>query len=290
MRSTTTSSGRRWDGTPVRPHHRPRALRVAADSPSRLLCSAQPSRCRDCGNRINWHTRTNHNPISLHPHEVPAAGVPAPYRWHVSSGIAHPAHDGTPWCRIPHTALCPTHPTDEPLTPKLTELRRRLALYTRHLIDTGAFIPQSTQPITPTRPTACRPARPVVQLLYCRYLAPTPLDNIQCVAQTRQRHRCTHPVLSPQAPAGTWTLTPATPHRGQLAFPTSQMALYNLNHLPYPEQLRWRAQRCPLHAAPSQAPDLALAEWEVFDPLLHHTHIHTRLPTATRRRRSAADR
>ncbi|WP_335930326.1 DUF6083 domain-containing protein [Streptomyces noursei] len=117
MRSTTTSSACRWDGSPLRPHHRQRALRVAADSPSRLLCSAQLSRCRDCGNRIDWHTRTNHNPISLHPHEMPAAGIPATHRWHVSSGIAHPAHDGTPWCRIPHTTICPTQPASAPSPP-----------------------------------------------------------------------------------------------------------------------------------------------------------------------------
>ncbi|GAA2679248.1 DUF6083 domain-containing protein [Streptomyces lunalinharesii] len=288
--SSTSPTRRRWDGSPLRPHHPQRALRVDPHSPTRLLRAAQTSTCRHCGNHIDWYTRTNQQTISLHPHEVTASAVPAQHRWHISSGIAHPAHDSTPWCRIPHTPLCPTHPTNEPLTPKLTELRRRLALRTRHLIDTGAFTPQPTQPITPTQPTACRPARPVVQLLYCRYLAPTPLDNIQCVAQTRQRRRCTHHVLSPQAPAGTWTLTPATPPCGQLALPTSQMAIYNLNHLPSPEQLRWRAQRCPLHAAPSQASDLALAEWELFDPLLHHTHIHTRLPTATRRRRSAANR
>ncbi|WP_410011409.1 DUF6083 domain-containing protein [Streptomyces nigrescens] len=41
--------------------------------------------------------------MSLHPHEVTASTVPAHHRWHVSSGIAHPAHDGTLWCRIPHT-------------------------------------------------------------------------------------------------------------------------------------------------------------------------------------------
>lgn len=38
----------------------------------------------------------------------------------------------------------------------------------------------------------------------------------------------------------------------------------------------------PLHAAASQVADLALAEWEVFDPLIHHSHMHPRLPTAIR--------
>ncbi|MFI0908744.1 DUF6083 domain-containing protein [Streptomyces sioyaensis] len=282
MCTTTASPGRRWDGSPLRPHHRPRALRVATDSPSRLLRSAQPSSCRDCGNRIDWYTRTNHDPISLHPHEVTAVAVPNRCRWHVSSGIAHPAHDGTRWCRIPHPLLCPAQPTTATLTPQLTELRRRLALRTRRLLDTGAFTPQPAERAPASAPS-CRPARPVVQLLYCRYLAQRPLDDIRCVAQTRLRHRCTHPVLTPDAPAGTWTLMTATPTRGQLALPVSEVAVYDLGHLPYAEQLRWRSQRCPLHAAASQVADLALAEWEVFDPLLHHAHMHPRLPNAVRR-------
>ncbi|MGW4204371.1 DUF6083 domain-containing protein, partial [Streptomyces sp. NPDC004726] len=33
-----------------------------------------------------------------------AAAVPASCRWHVDSGIAHRAADGSPWCRIPHAA------------------------------------------------------------------------------------------------------------------------------------------------------------------------------------------
>ena len=285
MCSITAWQDRRWDGSPTRPHHRSRALRVAADSPSKLLCAARPAHCRDCGNRIDWYTRTNQQPISLHPHELAASAIPAPSRWHVSSGIAHPAHDGSPWCRVPHPALCPTRPATEPLTPQLRNLRRHLALRTRHLLDSGAFTPHPTEP-HPTPPAApCRPARPVVQLLYCRYLAQRPLEDIQCVAQTRQRHRCTHPVLAPDAPAGRWTLLSATPSHGQLRLPAAEMAVYDLGHLPYTEQIRWRAQRCPLHAAAPQAPDLAPAEWEVFDPLLHHSHIHPRLPTTVRPRR-----
>ncbi|MFF2412716.1 DUF6083 domain-containing protein [Streptomyces sp. NPDC058092] len=85
---------------PNRAHHRQRALRVASDSPTRLVRRAQPSRCR--GNRIDWYTR----PVSLHPQELDATAVPAASRWHVSSGIAHPADDGTPWCRSRHP-----HPT-----------------------------------------------------------------------------------------------------------------------------------------------------------------------------------
>ncbi|MDX3772175.1 MULTISPECIES: hypothetical protein [unclassified Streptomyces] len=126
-------------------------------------------------------------------------------------------------------------------------------------------------------------------LLHTRYLAGRPVDTIQCVAQIRRRHRCTRPVLSPSAPPGTWTLVPATTGRRQLTLPEGLMAVYGLTHLTYAEQLRWRHQRCPHHAAAPGAADLALAEWEPFDPLLHHQHVHTRLPTTIRnhRRRQA---
>lgn len=112
----------RTEPPPARPH-RQRTLRVAHDSPTRLVRSAQPSRCHDCGNRNDWYTRTDNRPISLHPHELDATAVPAASRWHVSSGIAHPADDGTPWCRISHLALCPARNAPTPLTPQIAALR-----------------------------------------------------------------------------------------------------------------------------------------------------------------------
>ncbi|MGW4162241.1 hypothetical protein [Streptomyces sp. NPDC004788] len=80
---------------------------------------------------------------------------------------------------------------------------------------------------------------------------------------------------------------PATPHhRGtrQLTLPASDIAVYDLSHLPYSEQVRWRTQRCPTHSATTGAPDLALADWEAFDPLLHHAHLATRLPADAHQR------
>ncbi|WNO70139.1 DUF6083 domain-containing protein [Streptomyces sp. AM8-1-1] len=288
MRSTTTaSSGRRWDGSPTTARHL-RALRIAADSPSRLLRTAQPGRCHACGNRIDWYTRTDHRSISLHPAELRTATVPAGSRWHVAAGIAHPGSDGTSWCRIPHLALCPRGDAPAELTPLLTELRRHLALSTRRLLDSGTFTPTADRPTRAPDVAACRPTRPVVQILYGRYLAAQPVEDIRCIAQTRRRERCPHPVLAPDAPAGRWTLMPATPASGQLALPAADMAIYSLSSLPYAEQLRWRAQRCPAHAAAPAAADLALADWEVFDPLVHHQHLHPRTPTAVRRRRGHA--
>ncbi len=138
-------------------------------------------------------------------------------------------------------------------------------------------------PQGPAGGAVCRPARPVAQLLFVRYLASRPVDEIQCVAQTRRRTRCTAEILGSSGLHGVWTLGPVTVHHGQLALPSDVMAVYSLSALPYQEQLRWRTQRCLDHAAASTAGDLAVADWEPFDPFRHHEHIHTRLPTHGRR-------
>ncbi|MFF3275904.1 DUF6083 domain-containing protein [Streptomyces chrestomyceticus] len=283
MRSSPPG-GRHWDGSPRHTARPRRWLRVAVDSPSRLLRSAQCDRCRHCGNPIEWCYLANGSPVPLHPAELPCAVVPADERWHLSSGIAHPAGDGSAWCRIAHQSLCPARTAPPDPTPQLRDLRRRLALRTRHLKDAGALPPPSAEPAPPTVP--CRPARPVVRLLYVRYLAPCPVEDLRCVAQTRTRHRCTHPLLAPDTPPGTWTLLPTTPATGQLPLPDTRMAVYDLTGLPYGEQLRWRTQRCPVHAAAPAAADTACTQWEPFDPLLHHQHIHPRLPTSARHHRA----
>ncbi|MFC8567813.1 hypothetical protein ACFUIW_18845 [Streptomyces sp. NPDC057245] len=58
------------------------------------------------------------------------------------------------------------------------------------------------------------------------------------------------------------------------------MAVYGLSRMPYGEQLCWRTQHCPGHAAAPDAADLALAGWQVFAPLLHAARIRTHLPHA----------
>lgn len=287
MRSTPPPATPRWDGSPVHVPAR-RSLHINPGSVSRLLRCGQSDRCRDCGNRIEWYYRSCQRPVRLHPRELPVTAVPTACRWHVSSGIAHPAGDGTRWCRLPHAVLCPARPAPEE-APELAGLRRLLAVNTRRLIDAGAFTPPSA-PADTTAPAAsdCRPARPIVQILYVRYLAARPVDEIRCIAQTRRRHRCTSPVLAPEARGGRWTLMPVAAEAGQLAPPAEVMAAYDLAALSYAEQLRWRSQRCPQHTATPTAADLAVADWERFDPFLHSEHIHARLPTL-RRRRGPAD-
>ncbi|WP_331731161.1 DUF6083 domain-containing protein [Streptomyces phaeochromogenes] len=286
MCPNTASTGRHRDSSHRTTYSR-RPLRVAAASPSRLLRAGQSSRCRQCGHRIDLYQRTDQRPIALHPAELANADVPPPCRWHLSSGIAHPHGDGSPWCRIPHAVLCPSRTATTRMSPHIEAMRRQLAVRTRRLIDTGA--------ITQATPTPCKtPAdngrtdRAVVQLLLGRYLAEGPVEDIRCVAQTRQRRRCPHPVLDPRTPAGIWTLLPVGPQHGQLALPDALMAVYDLSRLPYTEQLRWRTQRCPAHAATPGAADLTLAGWQVFDLLLHAAHLDTRLPHPPPSRRREA--
>lgn len=275
---------RHWDGSHTSPYAR-RGLRIAADTGTRLLRCGQSGRCRDCGHTVEWYYRPDQRPVPLHPRELPAAAVPENSRWHVSSGIAYPAGDGSDWCRLPHTALCPAR-NPEPPIPHLSALRRRMAARTRRRIDAGTFTPRPTT-ATAEEDIRCRPARPVVQILGIRYLAAHPVQDIQCLARTtRGRTRCTQPLADPQQPSGTWRLLPATAATGQLALPADLvMAVYDLSALPYSEQMRWRAQRCPQHGFAGA--EMALTDWEPFDPLAHHEHIHSRLPGQVRPDRPA---
>ncbi|MEU1259601.1 DUF6083 domain-containing protein [Streptomyces chartreusis] len=270
MCSTPTPAGRHWDGSP-RITRRPRPLRVVGTSPSRLLRAGQSDRCRQCGNRTVLYQRADQRPIALHPTELATVQVPEPCRWHLTGGIAYPHGDGSPWCSIPHAVLCPRRTPLCRTGPYLEAIRRQLAVRTRRLTDTGAFTPAPDPTSSPADSGGNR-TRPVVQMLLCRYLAEHPVEQLRCVAQTRHRSRCTHPLLAPTARAGTWRLLPTGAPCGQRTLPVALMAVYDLGHLPYSEQLRWRAQRCPKHAATLGTADLALTEWQPFDPLLHVPH------------------
>ncbi|MFI5966400.1 DUF6083 domain-containing protein [Streptomyces asoensis] len=273
-----SSSGCHWDGsTRTTPARHP--LRVAATSPSRLLRAGQSGRCPRCGNRIDLYPRADGRPIALHPAELATAHVPAHVpascHWHLSSGIAHPHGDGSAWCRTPHVVLCPLRTPICRISPPLTSVRRQLAVRTRRLIDTGAFTPTTSPTGAATAGTG---ERPVVRMLLALYLADDPLGAIRCVAQTSHRHRCPRPVLAPDAPPGSWRLLPISHRLGQLALPEQTAAVYDLSQLPHAEQRRWRIQRCPAHATTHGAADLALAGWQVFDPLLHTKHLRTAVP------------
>ncbi|MFG2825065.1 DUF6083 domain-containing protein [Kitasatospora sp. NPDC048365] len=276
-----------WDGTRKGPKPT-RALRIAPDSPSRLLRAAKAGICRYCGNPVEWSYRADDTPIPLHPAELPAPAVPPRQRWHLASGIAHPTAGGSPWCRIAHPAICPaTSPADTESSPELTRLRRALALRTRRLIDRGFTL----QPPTPAAPpttdettlTATTPQLPVVHMLHSHYLAPAPLAAIRCVAQTLRRTRCPNPVAD-DIDLGRWTLMPVdtaatdTPRHLTSHLTPPEMAVFQLTHLPYVTQARWRGQRCLAHAS-SRAADIALTQWEPFNPFLHRQHIRTELPT-----------
>ncbi|MBY8881577.1 DUF6083 domain-containing protein [Actinacidiphila acidipaludis] len=286
MHSTPHHPRHRWDGsrTNARPH---RSLRLAPEPGTPLLRAGQTGRCRDCGNLIEWYHRPDHRPVPLHPKELPADFVPETNRWSVSAGIAYPAGDGTAWCRVPHAALCPAHPS-EPVTEQLAALRRTMATYTRRLIDTGRFTPQRP---APARHHPNRPARPVVQILGIRYLAAHQVEDIHCLARsTSTRARCTQPLADPTCTPGTWRLLPVTVSTSrQLALPgQADMLVYDLMGLPYTEQVRWRSQRCRHHTATRA--EMATSDWEPFDPLVHHEHIRTDLPDPAPRSSRATSR
>jgi hypothetical protein len=278
---------RQWDGSRTSARAAVRGgLRIATDAGSRLLRSGQSGACRNCGHVIEWYYRADHRPVPLHPREMPARVVPQDSRWHVSSGIAYPAGDGSAWCRLPHAVLCPARDPQPPV-PHLSSLRRRMAAHTRRLIDSGAFVPE---PAPANELVRCRPERPVVQIFGIRYLAARPVEDIMCVARTsRTRTRCMHPLADPALPTGTWRLLPATSTAGQLSLPADvDMAVYDLFELSSTEQMRWRAQRCRHHGFATA--EMAVTDWKLFDPLIHRKHIHNRLPSQVRPSRQARPR
>ncbi|MER6401486.1 DUF6083 domain-containing protein [Kitasatospora sp. NPDC001603] len=261
--------GLRWDGSRRGPQTS-RALRIDPNSPTKTPRSALMDTCRHCGNAIEWCHRVDGGYIPLHPAELPAARVPPQLRWYIAHGIAYPTGTGSPWCRIPHADLCPvTSPS--PPADTLDGLRRTLALRTRSLIDLGLMLPPGTA--DDLHQAQAGPDRPVVRLLHTDYLAPGPLRTIRCVAQTRRRRRCHHLVDAPTPAGGRWILLPVqdTP-----TAPTV-MTVYHLGDLPSSEQVRWRDQHCTLHRT-GHAADLLPPQWELFDPAVHHRHIHPTLP------------
>jgi len=275
----------RWDGS--RPDPRPRnhrALRLHPDNRTHLLRAAQRKPCAHCGNPVEWYYRPDGRPLPLHPREAPDTAVPHDLRWQVTAGIALPGTDRTGWSRIAHPALCPTTaPHPGPTTPELDQLRRTLAVRTRHLIETGRLRPADPA-AAPTATPAPRPAavrRDVVQILHILYLAPGPAPQVRCVAFTSHRRRCGNTLADHAWDTGLWTLLPVPTARrtGELTehLAGAPMAVYDLTGLPYTCQLRWRTQHCTVHAG-TAAPDIALTAWEPFDPFAHHRHITPVLP------------
>lgn len=270
MNHPAPTGGHRWDGSRYG-HRTQRLLRLAPDTRTRALRAPQAKPCTACGNRVDWYPRHGAAPVPLHPHELPAHLVPEPLRWHVDQGVAHPYADGTAWCRVPHPPLCPSR-ADPPghRLGRLEHVRRHLAVHTRRLIDTGRLV-QQTPPAPPAAPT---PRRDIVYLLHLLYLAPGPVRQTRCIAQTRQRTRCPHPLAaSDRVPWATLPVPPA-PRRDHLAahLTDTPMLVRDLTVLPYADQLRWRHQHCDAHAH-SAAPDTLLPEWEPFDAFAHHQHI-----------------
>lgn len=123
-----------------------------------------------------------------------------------------------------------------------------------------------------------------MQLFHSLYLAPGPAEATPCVALTTRRTRCSNSLAHRARDVGRWTVLPVpSGHRQgwqrELTdhLTGTPMAVYDLTALPYPSQLRWRAQHCTSHAD-SQAADIAVTAWETFDPFAHHRHITPIIP------------
>jgi len=172
-----------WDGSSRAGRGPRRALRLHPATRTRLLRAAQRKHCPRCGNLLEWYYRDDGRPIALHPGELPTTKTPDEYRWHVLEGIARPGADGTPWCRLPHSALCSAALRDSAAAHPLDRLRRQLAVNTRRLLDTRGFTPS---PASAPPPAEGIPAperrRDVAQLFHTLYLASGSVQQMPCVS------------------------------------------------------------------------------------------------------------
>jgi Family of unknown function (DUF6083) len=285
MRPINPADSVHWDGS-SQPGHRPlRALRLHPVTRTRLLRAAQRKPCPQCGNLVERYYRNDGYPVPLHPGELPITTVPDHHRWHLLEGIAHRGADGTPWCRLLHQALCPAVARVAVAGDPFDRLRRQLAVNTRRLLDARRFtLKPAAAPPPVTDTAALWPRRDVAQLFHMLYLAPGRVEEMPCVSLTIRRSRCPHTLTHQARDTGTWTTVPVPPGRARGPqreltehLTGTAMAVYDLSHLPYLSQLRWRTQHCLVHAD-SPAADIALTTWEPFDAFVHHQHITTATP------------
>ncbi|MFD7817651.1 DUF6083 domain-containing protein [Streptomyces sp. NPDC059785] len=154
--------------------------------------------CRRYGHRGALPLRPDLRPIAQHPVDLATVRVPRSCHRHPQGSTARPHGDGTPWAWVPHAVLRPHRDPTGRTGPYRKAERRRLALRTRHLIDTGVLTPPATLP---------QPVRPPVQTLLTRCLTGSP------AAPRRHTDR-----IRPRGPRHPGTLRPThqtAPHRPQ---------------------------------------------------------------------------
>ncbi|MGW2386344.1 DUF6083 domain-containing protein [Streptomyces sp. NPDC001658] len=237
------------------------------------------TRCRYCGLLMEYFDRYDHLRIPMVPKQIPSAAVPARMRWHIMGGIAFPGDNRQTMCHVPHPAFCPmVEHEDDDLS--LAEARAVFRKKSEELIAAG-FIPDMRPPrceeeVAEQHVEDVEGIRHVVAYSGLLWLAPGPVDTIQCVAHANSTdERCKKLVWEGE---GTWQEVeiPYAPGRAgqQVLWAGTTMWVYGLHALYTAEFNRWMRQRCGSHApGQSYAPDAVPPQWVTFDALRHDEYI-----------------
>ncbi|MER7761651.1 DUF6083 domain-containing protein [Streptomyces sp. NPDC097619] len=275
-----------WDRSPGL-----HTLRINPHSPSRALRSDNTDRCAYCGHRVWWFDRADGGRIPLVPKEFPVRAVPVRARWAVDGGMARIGDMGRGTCWLAHPAVCPGMEHEDEDDPQLAGARRALAVRTRKLVESGAFVPRPRVPeeesgdLADSAPAALVPRpreagpreRHVLSYSGILLLGPDTIDRIGCVSVAAGTgERCRNTVLDRTSNyQGDWQRVPVPVPPGR-AGPTlwadAHMWVYALDGVDYTESVRWRNQRCVAHEA-GTTPDAAQVEWVRFTPFRDADHI-----------------
>ena len=266
------------------------SMRLHSANQSKLLRSTGGDRCKYCGVPMEWFDRYDARRIPLTP-EVPARLVPASYRWHVNCGVAYPGADPRTglYCRLQHQTVCPA--LDHPDLPsELESVVTAFGVRMRNAIERGEFVPTAApraedevrEPDPDTAPARSRDAaRHTIAYSGILRLAPTRLEDVQCIAALEDGARCPNGILD--IDEGTWEQVdvPYAPGReGRMILNSSggKMWVWALKG-EFLVVNRWLRQRCGDHEPQySTAPDHAPREWVDFHPLRHADFLVAQRP------------
>jgi hypothetical protein len=253
------------------------------------------ARCIYCHHLMEWYERFDTGTrVPLLPQEFPSRLLPERYHWSVFNGLVYLGDGGAGVCRIVHPAVCPVLEHDD--DPVMRGIRRAYAVRTMKWIQEGAFVPAPRkdvieEDIVEQFVQSDTEVRHVVQYSFWTWLAPTTIDQIQCVALAATTGgRCKKTILDSDRYEGQWAQTaiPVPPGRSGKRQATvwegQQMWVYDLNALYPDEYSRWRSQRCTTHQGAS-TPDAAVPQWVPFDVFRHSEFIAYERPKVAGERR-----
>ncbi|MEU8526442.1 DUF6083 domain-containing protein [Streptomyces sp. NPDC048629] len=291
MNSDDGNGSFHWDGSPKDDTSQPtrggrRTMRLHPSSASKSLRADKAKRCKYCNHQVEWYERFDGGVVPLIPIEFRTADIPERCRWSVANGLAYIGDGARVTCRVAHPTVCPGVEHDDN-DPDLEEARLKHRIWTRKWIDEGVFVPAvrgAEEDVVEQKVKAVEgEARHIVVYAYQRWLAPTSIDKIRCVAHAhRTRERCNNMVWDTELNEGYWEQIDIPVPQGrqgrQTLWTGQKMWVYALHSLDTSPYKRWLDQRCAAHHPASPAHNSVDPEWVRFDTWRHAEFIAHDLP------------